>query len=169
MFRWVNMLHTQNVKCLVLFSRWFLCMTMWPPRVKLGESCEGCVAWPTTSWCTVWPRWVLQGKPRESKIGFAALSCAVLPHFSSSPSQEPGVAWGSCCPSFPGKHQRGNLGLMLPGATGQSALCTHKCFLELWLRTTNRSLIVLTYLPQPYVGVKIPVDKIKCCLGLGPT
>lgn len=70
---------------------------------------------------------------------------------------------------FPGGSQEKTLGWLSPGPEWWSALCTHRHFLGARLQTTNRSLILLTSLPRPYGGVKIPADKIKCCLGLGPT
>lgn len=100
----------------------------------------------TPKWLSAWPIWAWQYREREKEVVLSHLLLWPMKNATRNP-------WASCTQSI-----------------HNEVLFAHaNTLLKLRLWAANHFLILLTYFPQPYVGVKIPADKIKGCLEPGPT
>lgn len=158
---------------------------------KQWERCKVSVAWATTSWgiesCQYGQAAVgraSKGRGKQSNYCATAIVVAVyccfgqrwfrlfllqlLPRACSVPGKLPPSSPAVPTPS-PLEVKKKAWAGCLQDLNGEVLFAHTNTFLNHGWKQTNRSLILLTSLPQPYGGVKIPADKIKCCLGLGPT
>ena len=141
---WDEYMHyTTKWKCVILFSWLHYCKASegWVKSVYLKL-----YLLRTPEWLSVWPTWAWQCREKEKEVALSHLLLWPMRNASRKP-------WASCTQNI----------------HNEVLFARANTLLKLWLWAANRFLILLTYLPQPYVGVKIPADKIKGCLEPGPT